>query len=60
MGSVVDLACPEAVERAWQAYVDLAVQLRTDPHLLADRDFNQRMATAHERWRKLFLMREGA
>lgn len=57
--SVIELASPPRVDEAWEQYQSLAVQLRDNPHLLADRSFNERMAKAHERWRRLFLMQEG-
>jgi hypothetical protein len=55
MGAVFELVTPERVETAWTAYQQLAVQLRDDPHLIADRTFNQDMARAHEKWRRLYL-----
>jgi len=56
---VLDIASPERVEAAWEQYQALAVQVGDDPHLISDRDFNQRMAVAHEKWRRLYL-RTGA
>lgn len=56
--NVIELASPTAVDQAWNEYVVLALQLRQDHSLLSDRDFNQRMAKAHEKWRRLFLIQD--
>lgn len=60
MGAVVHIASEESVETAWEAYAVLARQLSTDATLIADRTFNERMARAHERWRRLFMIQDGS
>ena len=60
MGQVVTLASPRSIDEAWAQYQSLAIQIADDAHLLADRAFNEQLARAHERWRRLFLMAEAA
>lgn len=59
-GNIIELASEAAVNAAWNEYAALAVQLRDDPHLLVDREFNKQMARAHEKWRRLFLIQDRA
>lgn len=58
MSNVIDLVSPERVDHAWESYRVLAARLRNAPELLLDRKFNEEMARAHERWRKLFMAME--
>jgi hypothetical protein len=55
MATVIPIVAKDAVEDAWEAYAALASQLIGQPHLIADRAYNEAMARAHDRWRKLYL-----
>lgn len=55
---VVQMVSESAVDEAWEQYAVLARQLRDNPDLLSDRAFNERLARAHEKWRRLFLIRD--
>lgn len=55
MGAVVPLVRQSDVDEAWEVYCVLARQLAVTPHLIADRSYNEALARAHERWRRLFL-----
>lgn len=59
MGEVRNLVDQQSVDAAWLDYADDAKRLSVEPHLLADRAFNERLARKHERWRKLFLFQDG-
>lgn len=58
--NVVEIASDDRVTEAWNLYADKARQIRSDPTLLADREFNEELARRHDRWRKLFLIGERA
>jgi hypothetical protein len=58
MGQVVHLASAQAVDDAWQAYVEQAALLVANPALLCNRAFNEECTRRHERWRRLFLIQE--
>lgn len=58
MATVIPLVSPQAVDGAWDAYVALAVRLVDQPHLIADRSYNEAMARAHEKWKRLYLLQE--
>ena len=47
-----------AVDAAWNEYAVLAQQLADNHQLLSDRDYNERLARTHEKWRRLFLTDE--
>lgn len=57
-GQVIELASDRSVDAAWEAYAALARQLSDKPALIADRGFNEQMARAHERWRRLFAIQD--
>jgi hypothetical protein len=58
MGQVLQLVSEQSVDTAWEAYASKAVQLITEPSLIADRAFNEELARRHARWVKLFLVQE--
>jgi hypothetical protein len=58
MGEVLTFASDMAVDRAWDAYADMAKRLLDDPKLLIDREFREELARRDDRWRKLFLAQE--
>ena len=57
-GTIIELASPEAVDRAWEAFAELARDIVDDPRLLTDRAFYQEYLRRQERFRKLFLVQE--
>lgn len=60
MATIHHLSSKSGVEAAWEAYVALAQQVSGDYSLLADAQFNIRLARAWARWRDLFLADEAA
>lgn len=55
---VLILANDAAVDRAWQAYSALAVQLIGHPEKLSDRPFMESLKRAERKWTRLFNMQE--
>jgi hypothetical protein len=54
MSAVAFLPTPAAVDAAWERYAALAVQLRDNPGLAADRAHVEAMARAHREWAAAF------
>jgi hypothetical protein len=55
---VIHLASEEAVDRAWEEYAGMAVQLYEDMRLMVDRDFQERLILARSKWLKLRGLRK--
>lgn len=60
MGAVVNLVSKSSIDEAWNDYTAYARMLSEDHAKLLDRSFHEEFTRRYERWRKLFLMREGA
>lgn len=55
---VIELVSVERVDEAWQSYASEARRLIDQPHLIADREFNERLARKHKAWLRLFYLQE--
>lgn len=58
MSDVIAFVSQDRIDAAWSDYAEQARKLRSNPSLLADRAFNERLTRLHERWRRLFLAAE--